>query len=301
MEEDTKVLVYGSINIDVTYRVPHIVRKGETIPSIKEEKGIGGKGANQSVALSKAGSDVYLAGRIGSDGVFILYALEDYGVKISNVAISKENPTGKAIIQVDAEGDNSIILFPGANALTEKDHIDAVLSKFKKGDYLVLQNEINNLEYLINKGRELGLVLCLNPSPITEEVLKLDYSKVDIVFINEIEGKALLNSRKRLSYEDMAHLLGKKYPKTEIVLTLGSDGSYYINGNEIVYQGIIDYPVFDTTAAGDTFLGYFIASRIKGKSVNDCLYYASKASGIAVSSTGAAKSIPSGDIVYSEK
>ena len=140
-----KVLNFGSLNIDYVYDVDDFVKKGETISSKDLNVFCGGKGLNQSVALAKAGAEVYHAGMIGEDGKFLLDLLKEAGVNIDNVVIRDDIRTGNAIIQRNKSGDNCIILFSGANRSITKDYVDRVLSGFEKGDYIVLQNEISEL------------------------------------------------------------------------------------------------------------------------------------------------------------
>ena len=161
-----KVLSFGSLNIDYVYKVDHFVQKGETLSSKSLNVFSGGKGLNQSIALAKAGVETYHAGAIGEDGKFLLEILEEAGVDTSCVKILSDERTGNAIIQNDEDGDNCILLYGGANQAITKAQVDAVLSRFDAGDYLVLQNEINELPYMMTKAHEKGMKIVLNPSPM---------------------------------------------------------------------------------------------------------------------------------------
>ena len=293
-----KILDFGSLNIDIIYKVDHIVKEGETISSFDVIQSAGGKGANQAAALAKAKAEVYLAGKIGKDGQFLLDLLNDYSVNTSLV-YTYEGKTGQAIIQLDKNSQNSIILFAGGNKLITKEEVDEVLNNFASGDYILLQNEISNIEYIIEKAYEKNMIICLNPSPYNEVIESLDFSKVNIVFINEIEGEALAG--KKAESDELLNLIIAKYPSLEILLTLGKNGVIYAKGDERKSFGIYDVEVQDTTAAGDTFTGYFIASRAKGETVEKSLELASKASSITVSKLGAMESIPYYDEVISYK
>ena len=185
-----KILNFGSINIDIFFRVEHIVRPGETISSESIEKRAGGKGLNQSVALAKVSDSVYHAGSIGTDGNFLIEEMENFGVDTSLLKKS-DKLTGNAIIQVDDKGENSIVLYKGANFDNSESYVDEVLSHFEKDDILVLQNEINCMPYIVNKAYENGLKIVLNPSPITDEIEKIDLDKIDLLLVNETEAKAL--------------------------------------------------------------------------------------------------------------
>lgn len=207
--------------------------------------------------------------------------------------------TGNAIIQKDRNGDNCILLYGGSNRAVTPGMADEVLEHFEAGDMLVLQNEISELSYLMERAHERGMVIALNPSPIDEELLKAPLQYVNYFILNEIEAKTLTNGVE----EDNAMLeaMLKKFPNAEIILTLGERGSVYAKGNVRVEQGIYKVPVTDTTAAGDTFTGYYLASIIQGLSVEKALNMAAKASAIAVSRKGAAPSIPEREEVENMK
>ena len=294
-----KVLNYGSLNIDYVYSVDHIVKRGETISSDTLNVFCGGKGLNQSIALSKAGAEVYHAGVIGEDGAFLEEILRASGVHTRFVQMKADTRTGNAIIQKDRNGDNCILLYGGSNRAVTPGMADEVLDHFEAGDMLVLQNEISELSYLMEQAHKRGMVIALNPSPMDEELLKAPLQYVKYFILNEIEAKALTNGVE----EDNAMLeaMLKKFPNAEIILTLGERGSVYAKGDVRVEQGIYKVPVTDTTAAGDTFTGYYLASIIQGVSVEEALNMAAKASAIAVSRKGAAPSIPQREEVENMK
>jgi len=283
-----KVLNFGSLNCDHVYRLSHIVKGGETISADSYNIFCGGKGLNQSIALSKAGVNVYHAGAVGDDGKMLTDTLEKYGVDTSYVN-KTDVPTGHAIIQVDDNGQNSIVLFGGANKSHSKEFADSVLDNFSEGDFLVLQNEINNMPYIIDRASERKLFIILNPSPYNEEIEKSDLSKVSMLFINEIEGEQISGKTKP---EEIVSEILSRYPDMQIVLTLGKEGAVYASKSEYVFREALGTVVKDTTAAGDTFLGYFIAGMTKGMSNSDSLLLASKASAITISRSGAADTIP---------
>lgn len=287
-----KVLNYGSLNIDYVYKLDHVVRRGETILSESLHVYTGGKGLNQSVALGRAGLPTYHAGCIGKDGLFLLDMLKNAGVDVSNVTVLENERTGNAIIQNDREGDNCIILYGGANQEITEEQVDRVLSGFGEGDYLVLQNEISGLGYIAERAYERGMKIVLNPSPMNEKVLALNLQKISMFILNEIEAGQLLNIASR-SAETLIPQLVEKFPHAGIVLTLGSSGSCYADRSQTVKQGIYRVNTVDTTAAGDTFSGFFIAGMAAGKSVREALDLAARASAIAVSRPGAAPSVPS--------
>ena len=289
-----KVLCFGSLNIDYTYKVPHFVKKGETLASERLQVFGGGKGLNQSVALAKAGTEVYHAGSIGQDGMFLLDMLKDAGVNTDFVKILDTVRTGNAIIQNDKSGDNCIILYGGANQAITREQVDEVMSHFESGDYLVLQNEINELGYIVEKAHEKGMIIVLNPSPMNEKILALPLDVINYFILNEVEAAQILGKEDKgeESWEQIADDLLKKFPQATIVLTMGSEGSVFKNQKETVCQSIYKVQAVDTTAAGDTFSGYFIGGILGGLSAKEAMDQASKASAIAVTRKGAAPSIP---------
>lgn len=286
-----KVLNFGSLNIDYVYQLDHFVQKGETISSRALHVYSGGKGLNQSAALAKAGAAVFHAGRIGGDGSFLLEVLKEAGADTSLVTVDPDIRTGHAIIQNDREGDNCIILYGGANQAITREQIDQALSGFAEGDYLVLQNEINELSYLVDRAFARGMKIALNPSPMDERLLAVDLQKVSIFLLNEIEAAALVHGDSK-EPDALLAALREQFPSAEIVLTLGSAGSVYADAKETVRQGIYRVPTVDTTAAGDTFSGFFLAGRLRGLTPGEALDLAARASAIAVSRAGAAPSIP---------
>ena len=289
----TKVLCFGSLNIDYVYQVDHFVQKGETLQSQGLNVYTGGKGLNQSVALSRAGCKTFHAGMIGEDGRFLLDVLAKSKVDISRIAISGQVRTGNAIIQNNKEGDNCIMLYAGANHQITEEMADAALADFGEGDYLVVQNEINCLSYIIQAAKKKGLVIVLNPSPVDENLTEENLQLVDYLVLNEIEASALTGYQSE-RVEGLAAALQNKYPHSRCVLTLGDKGSCYIDGDIRIHQKIFPMAVKDTTAAGDTFLGYFVASLLQGRDIAGSLRRASKAASIAISRVGAAPSIPWG-------
>lgn len=291
-----KVLNYGSLNIDYVYDVPHFVQSGETLSSSNMVRSAGGKGANQAAALAKAGMEVYHAGKIGKDGQFIIDLLNGYGVNTDFVTVT-ESSSGHAIIQIDSSKQNAILLYPGGNRAILPEEIDFVFQTFEKGDLLILQNEINNLSLIIERAISKGMYICFNAAPFDSSVLNLPLSKINLIVVNEVEGAGLAGC----SSEDKDVLISRlmdKYPYNDILLTLGRDGACYLHDHTVQYQDIIDYPVLDTTAAGDTFIGYFLASVFNGNDISRSLYFATKASGIAVSRKGAMESIPTREEVF---
>lgn len=283
-----KYLVFGSLNIDYVYSVKRVAKEKETIKALKEEIFCGGKGFNQACALAKASSDpIYFAGACGKDGDMLIENMRKLHIK-DDYILKTEINTGKALIQVDEKGENSIVIYPGANHEIHEDYIDEVLNHFEEDDVLLLQNEISNINYIIEKASQRKMIICLNPSPFDESIES--YEKIDYLFINEVEGEGLTSLK---NPNEIIHTLHKRFPNKNIILTLGENGSMFMDQEGNFYQyGIYQRDVVDTTAAGDTFTGYFIEHYLKEKDGLKALKVAAIASGISVSIKGASNSIP---------
>lgn len=290
-----KILNFGSLNIDLVYGVSHHARTGETLTTRDFKRHMGGKGLNQSVALCRAGAEVYHAGCIGQDGIFLRDYLRDSGVNVDQVQVIDE-ATGHAVIQVNSEGDNCILLYPGANRCQTEEGMAQALENFGAGDLLLMQNETNGLEEMIRAAKAKGMCIALNPSPIDETLLTLPMELVDYFILNEIEGAALSGEDEP---ERILEALLKKYPNAHIVLTLGGAGSLYAHGDMRLSQPIFKVKAVDTTGAGDTFTGYFLAAQLRGEDAAQSLKIAAAASAIEVTRPGAAQAIPTLDEVNS--
>ena len=283
-----KVLNFGSLNLDYTYQVPHIVRESETISSNDVQMHLGGKGFNQSVALARAGVPVYHAGLVGEEGLDFYDACQECGIKTDYIK-TVTGRCGHTIIQVDDEGQNSIVLFGGANQKNTKEYVDEVLKNFETGDILLLQNEVNELPYIIDQAFAKGMTIVLNPSPMNEIIDECDLGKVSIFVLNETEGQQLTG---QTTPTTIVAAMEASFANAKIVLTLGKGGSIFHHGDEELYQAAFDVDTVDTTAAGDTFTGYLIAGILKKQPMRDVLVNASKAAALAVQKQGAAQSIP---------
>lgn len=283
-----KILNFGSCNIDIVYNVDHIVRPGETISVDNIETYVGGKGLNQSVALANAGVKVYHAGCIGSDGGVLIDFMSAAGVDLSYLQINNTK-TGQAIIQVDKSGENAIFLYAGANHAITEEYVDSVLSNFAEGDFLLLQNEINNIDCIVDKAYERGMKIFFNPAPFNKIAAGIDLNKLYCIIPNEIESSGYTGCE---DYNAFVDLIRNRYPNLRAVVTLGKCGCVYIDEENILHQSAFNVEAVDTTAAGDTFVGYFIAQISRGKSVKEAIKAACAASAITVSRKGAAPSIP---------
>ncbi|MBQ7507579.1 MAG: ribokinase [Lachnospiraceae bacterium] len=294
-----RILNWGSMNLDYVYKVDHFVLPGETISASSQSINPGGKGLNQSIALSRAGAKVYHAGAVGKNGGQLKQLLDENGVDTGFIR-ELDVIQGNAIIQVTAAGENNIIIYGGSNRCMTREHIDQVLASFDKGDYLLVQNEVNEVGYIIEKAFARGMTVVLNPSPYNDSLKDIDYSKVSWLLVNEVEAFQISGEK---DPEKAWEFLHSKYPELSCVITLGSEGCAAYQTNPDDYekqrQPAIKVEARDTTAAGDTFTGYFISSVMKGQSLKDSIFRATVASSISVTREGAAKSIPNDDEVES--
>ncbi|NKB65570.1 MAG: ribokinase [Candidatus Latescibacteria bacterium] len=288
------ILNFGSLNIDHVYQVDHIVRPGETLPGSSYQVFAGGKGANQSTALARAGAPVYHAGQVGPDGAWLVEQLLEIGVDTRFTRLAEEEATGHAIIQVDAQGQNAIVLYPGANTCIDRAQIDRTLDYFSPGDLLLLQNEINDIPYLMRQAKECDLQICFNPAPFTPLVPGYPLELVDILVVNQTEGAGLAGMDEKGVVLDQ---LAQHYPTAELVLTLGAEGVQYRSQTESHRVAALPVAVADTTAAGDTFIGYFLAARAEEQDVPQALDLANRAAARCVMQPGAQASIPIRDEV----
>ena len=283
-----KILNFGSVNIDNCYQVREFVRAGETISALEVTRHAGGKGFNQSVALARAGAKVCHAGCIGEDGRFLRDMLNDAGVYTESLRVT-DTPTGNAIIQVNARGDNCIILYTGANGCVTEDYADEVLARFGSDDVLLIQNEISSLPYIIEKAREKGMRIAFNPSPMNSGVSREMLGAADWLFVNQVEAAQISGAEGR---ENCLRALSEMFPRTAVIMTLGGDGVVYRDDKQSLSHGIYPVSALDTTGAGDTFTGFFLAAILSGGSVEYALDTASRAAAISVTRPGAAESIP---------
>ena len=284
-----KICSFGSLNIDYIYTVEHFVRAGETIPALDRSNACGGKGLNQSIAMAKAGASVYHAGNVGTmDGQILLTCLQANGVDISLVA-RQNTANGHAIIQVDARGENSILLFGGTNRLVTEEQIALVLSHFEEGDVLVVQNEINMVPQIIRQAHDKGLQIVLNPSPIAGVLETVPLELVDLLFVNEEEARLLGGEATAMS---SAKRLRERYPQMTVICTLGRRGAA-VYGKEEAFYPAYNVKAVDSTGAGDTFLGFYVGSMVKNMVVEECLKRATAAAALSVQEKGASTSIPS--------
>lgn len=283
-----KICSFGSLNLDHIYRVEEIVRPAETIGSFGTQNVCGGKGLNQSVAMARAGAKVWHAGNVGTDeaGAVLEAALKAENIDTSLLG-KLPVPSGHAIIQINQHGENAIIVFGGANQQVTQEQIDAVFANFEPGDLLVLQNEVNCLPEIIRCAHARGMKIALNPSPITAALAEVPVELCDILFVNEIEAGQFCNAEKATLEQ-----LSERFPNAMLVYTMGSHGAAVYAGGETYHQDAVRVKAVDTTGAGDTFTGYFLAAICEGMEIPEALKLATKAAAISVTRPGASVSVP---------
>jgi ribokinase len=282
------ILNWGSMNIDHVYKVEHFLQPGETLASRDYSIFPGGKGLNQSIAIARAGMRVFHAGATGPGGELLMECLARSAVDTRYVQ-KTETSQGHAIIQVNPKGENCILIYAGSNHSVSREHIDQVLENFGPDTLVVLQNEISGIDYIIDRAQKKGMRIALNPSPMDGTMLKIDYTKITWLLVNEIEGREISGQNDPGKILDA---LQGKFPNLNVVLTLGKKGCACNFSGKRTSQETFPIPVKDTTAAGDTFTGYFLASVANGIAVETALRIATAAASISVSREGASVSIP---------
>lgn len=283
-----RIINFGSCNMDYVYTVDHIVQPGETLATNGLSLFPGGKGLNQSIAAARAGADVYHAGCIGADGGMLRDILAESGVDVSYLRrVDAKN--GHAVIQVSGSGENSIFLYPGSNTMLTKEYVDAVLADFSGGDIVLVQNETNLVKYILEAAHARGMKTVCNPSPFTEALREMDLNTVTYLVLNEIEAKGFTGKE---DAEACIAYFRARYPQLRVMLTLGKRGCVYADAAETVRHPAFSVKAVDTTAAGDTFTGYFLAALTRQQPYSNAVKTASAAAALAVTKKGAAPSIP---------
>lgn len=284
-----QIVNIGSLNIDYTYQVDAFVQPGETKAALSLDVHCGGKGLNQSIALARAGVAVCHAGLVGEDGAFLVERLRQEGVDTRWVQVVEQR-TGHAIIQVDQAGQNCILLYPGTNHGLTEEYLDQVLQSVGPQDLVLLQNETNLVGSILQKAAQRGIPVALNAAPMDEAIRSAPLELVRWLLVNETEGAALSGQSEP---QAMLDALRQRFPQTAVVLTLGEQGSAYDGKEGRFFCPAQRVDVVDTTAAGDTFTGFFLRAVLAGAQPLQALEEATAASALAVTRPGAADSIPS--------
>lgn len=289
-----KVVVVGSINMDLVTRCKRAPKGGETLFGEEFSQVPGGKGANQAVAIGKLGTNVIMLGKIGKDsfGKDMLASMEKNGVNIQNIE-EGEKATGIAKIIVEESGQNRILVVAGANSEVDKEYVDRHLAAIKESDIVVTQLEIpiETVEYTLKKAKEFGKITILNPAPakeLSDEIIK----NSDFIIPNESE-LALITGM-AVETEEEIKKAGKKLLDMgvkNLIITLGSKGSLHLNRDKCEFHSAYKVKAIDTTAAGDSFIGG-VVRELNGDNISEAIEFGTKVSAIAVTKKGAQTSIP---------
>lgn len=283
------IFTIGSINIDHVYQVEDISRPGETIHTKSYSQFCGGKGLNQSVAAARAGAKVAHAGCVGEDGQWLVSLLAEEGVDVSLIE-TKSFSTGHAIIQVSSEGENSIFIYGGANQCLDQESLRRCFGQATQPAYLLLQNETNVVAEAMRMAHARNIPIAYNPAPMDDDLWsKFPMEFVSILFVNEIEGATMAGTE---DVEDILNNIGEKLPAASLVLTKGPQGATFRQGGDTFSVPGHAVDVVDTTAAGDTFVGYCLAELSLGRDLRSAIFTANKAAAMCVTRPGAAPSIP---------
>ncbi|RDV29099.1 ribokinase [Alteromonas aestuariivivens] len=283
------IINFGSINIDHVYQVDHFVQPGETLASSHYQQLLGGKGANQSIALAQAGGNVKHVGSINEHDASFKQALIKSGVDCRFLSCS-DVPTGHAIIQVTPSGENAIVLFGGANQTISSKDVERALLDSRASDWVLTQNETSCIEEVLRSAKAKHLKVAFNPAPMSESVKQLPYECIDLLIVNETEAAAITGEPE---LDDIIAHFKANWQHAEVIITLGKQGVIMLRREQTIEVSAFSVDAVDTTAAGDTFIGYFLSAYAEHADARKALVRGCAASAISVTREGAAQSIPS--------
>lgn len=288
-----QIINYGSCCIDHVFQVPKFVSAGETLSSLGYNVFPGGKGLNQSIALAAAGAKVTHVGAVGSDGEWLIELMKRYGILTDFTSVI-EDPSGQAIIQINPEGENAIVILGGANHASHETPLLKAFDAATSDDLLLIQNETQNNPLAIELAKSKGIQVAFNMAPMNDVAQSMPLELIDYFIVNEIEGESLTQEN---DPNAIVQKLLARYPNAAIVLTLGRAGVKYADATSEFFQPAFPVDVVDTTGAGDTFTGYFLATLTETRQIAHSLKIASAAAALSVTKPGAATSIPHHDDV----
>lgn len=283
-----KLVNLGSLCIDNVYRVHNIAAAGETVASLSYEVFPGGKGLNQSIAAARAGAEVVHVGCVGTDGGWLRDTLANEGVDVSALRII-DGASGHAVIQVNDEGTNAIVVTGGANRVLTNDDVQTALDGVQADDWLLLQNEINDLESVLRQARERGCRVAFNVAPADGREANYQLDGVQLLIVNEVEAKALAGEPNPAT---AATILSERLPNATVVLTLGKDGLICADADGQTTLAAFPVRAIDETAAGDAFIGFLMGALLAGEDMAFALRLGSAAGALATTKAGAASSLP---------
>ncbi|MBO9476140.1 ribokinase [Shimia sp. R11_0] len=273
----------GSINADLFYHVPHLPQAGETLAASSFTRGLGGKGANMSVAAARAGAHAVHIGAVGHDGHWAQERLMEFGVDTRHIAALPETPIGQAIIMVDQAGENSIVLLRGANHAIPQTTLAGALAEASPGDTLLMQNETLNQCKAAKMARDLDLYIAYAAAPFEAAAVTEVLPFLDFLILNEVEATQL---------EEATGQTPEQLGVPDVIITLGGKGARWLHkGKRQDFPAHVVTPV-DTTGAGDTFTGYVLAARDRGLPMPQAIALAMRAAALMVTRQGTADVIP---------
>lgn len=295
----TRLLNIGSINIDYVYQVPHFLRAGETLEAVSRAIFMGGKGLNQSVAAKRSGLDVIHLGVLGADGAFLRDFIQAEGINVRFLKTDNTLSTGHTVIQVTPDAENAILYFAGTNHAIDRELVKKALQTLSPGDFVLMQNEVNDVAFCLNEAKKLGLVTVFNPAPYSPEVLNYPLDQVDVLIVNETEARGILGAD-LADDDEILKSLRERFPHAAIFLTLGKRGMKCDLGQGLQPMSFKAFKVkaVDTTGAGDTFVGYAVRALMAYRETKDIKVFkkeietAMLAAATSVTREGAVPSIP---------
>lgn len=295
-----KLVNLGSLCIDHVYRVADLAGPGATVSSLSHQIFPGGKGLNQSLAAARAGAEVIHVGCVGEDGGLLLDVLREAGVDTGRVRTLRDEHSGHAVIQVNDAGENAIVIAGGANRKVSPDDVTAAVECLDPGDWLLLQNEINDLPAALRAAADRAAHIAFNVAPVDGRERDYDLSCVSLLIVNELEARALVPEQVAAQDDgQVADFLAAAHPAATVVLTAGRAGLTWAGNGTDAVQRLPAFPVtaVDETAAGDAFIGYLLAGVLAGETLECSLRQAAAAGALAVTVAGAGASIPARDAV----
>ena len=290
-----KITVVGSLNIDHVLKVNDLPAKGETLSSNSYELKCGGKGANQAVAIGRLGLDIAMIGKVGDDesGKMQMESLSGAGVETGGIITAGQEKTGAAFITVDSGGNNTIVLYPGANGNLAVKDLESKKKYLLESDIVVLQMEIPTETncHIIDFAYKNNKLIILNLAPamdLDRQVLK----KIDYLIVNEVEVRYLTGIEFEVERAEDSMIKLRKFFKNNALVTLGEEGTVLLTDSGKIFH----YPAFpvdpvDSTAAGDAFTGGFIMGLVEGKNIGECIILGNGAGAISVTRPGAQPSL----------
>jgi ribokinase len=274
----------GSINADLVYHLPHLPAPGETLVAGGLVRGLGGKGANMSVAAARAGARAVHIGAVGPDGAWAVERLMEYGVDTRHIA-RVPDATGHAVILLEPGGENSIVVHPGANAALQPAMVDSALSEARDGDLFITQNETTAQVAAAQSASARGMRVAYAAAPFAAHAVEAVLPVLDLLVLNAVEAAQLTDA------------LGKPLDRlgvADVIVTLGADGCdwYATDRGQVTRFDAIEVDALDTTGAGDTFTGYLLAGMDRGMPMAQAIQLATRAAALMVTRVGTADVIP---------